>query len=56
MLKRGVHIGDGEVRQRRGVARTGAAFMNAEHRSTALALPAAAFFRSALGEVDAEQA
>jgi hypothetical protein len=55
-LERGRHIRDGEVRQRGRVARPGATFVNAEHRSAALGLPAATFGLAALGELDPEQA
>jgi hypothetical protein len=55
-LERGVHIRDGEVRQRSRVARTGTTFVNAQRRSAAVALPTATFGFSALGELHAEQA
>lgn len=56
LLKRGLHIVHGEVRQRGRVAWAGASFVNAERRSPAVGLPAATFALAALGEFDAEQA
>jgi hypothetical protein len=55
LLERGRHIRDGEVRQRGCVARPGATFVNAEHRSAALGLPAATLGLAALGKLDTEQ-
>jgi hypothetical protein len=55
LLERGVHIRDGEVRQRGRIARTRTAFVNAQRRIPAVGLPAATFGLIALGERDAEQ-
>jgi len=54
VLERGLHIRDGEIRQRARVARPGATFVNAERRSPALGLPAATFGLAALGQLAAE--
>ena len=54
LLERSLHIGDGEIRQRGRVAWAGATFVDAEHGSPALGLPAAAFGLAALGELNAE--
>lgn len=56
LLECRVHIGHGEIRQRGRVAWAGATFVNAEHGSPALSLPAATFGLGALGELDAEEA
>lgn len=55
-FERGFHVGHVEIRQRDGVARPGATFVNAEYRSPALGLPALTFELAALGELDAEEA
>jgi hypothetical protein len=55
LLKRGVHVGDGEIWQRGRVAWAGATFVNAERWSPARGLPTAAFRLAALGELDAEE-
>jgi hypothetical protein len=55
LLERGLHITDAEVRQRGRVARPGTTFVNANRRTLAMALPAATFGLTALGQVDAEQ-
>jgi hypothetical protein len=54
--ERGLHIGDGEVRQRGRVARTGTTLVNAHRRTPTLALPAATLGLAALGELNPEQA
>jgi len=56
LLERGLHIGNGEVRQRGRVARAGATFVNAEARSSVVGLPAATFGLAALREFDPEEA
>jgi hypothetical protein len=56
LLERGLHVRDGEVRERGRVARTGTTFVNAERRTPAVGLPAATFGVATLGEIDAEQA
>jgi len=56
LLKRALHIRDGEVRQRECVAWTGTTFVNADRRTPAVGLPAVTFGLAALGELDAEQA
>jgi hypothetical protein len=53
--KRGLHIRNGEIRQRGRVARTDTTFVNAKRRTPAVGLPAATFGLAALGELDAEQ-
>ena len=55
LLERGLHIRDGEVRQRRGVAGTNTTFVNTERRTHAVGLPAATFGLAALSELDTEQ-
>ena len=55
LFKRGLHIGDREIRQRSRVARASATFVNAERRSPALGLPTTTFSLAALSEVDAEE-
>lgn len=56
LLERGLHLRDSEVGQRERVSRSGATFVNAQHRSAALGLPAATLALAPLAELDAEQA
>ena len=55
LLERGLHIGDGEIRQRGSIAWARATFVNAEHKRRTLGLPTATFGRAALGEFDSEE-
>ena len=55
LLQCGLHIGDGEIRQRCRVAGPSATFVNTDYGSAALRLPTAAFGLAPLGELDAEQ-
>jgi len=56
LLERGLHVRDGEVRQRGPVAGAGATFVNAKHGSATLGLPAATLGLAARGELDAQHA
>jgi hypothetical protein len=56
LLERGIHVSDREVGQGSRIARAGTTFVDAERRSTALGLPAAAFGVAAPRELDSEQA
>ena len=55
LLERGLHIRNGEVRQRGRVARTDTTFVNAKRRTPGVGLPTATFGLAPRGELDAEQ-
>jgi hypothetical protein len=55
LAQRHVHLRDGEVRQRRGVAGTGAALVDADGRTLGACLSATSVGLAALDQFDAEQ-
>jgi hypothetical protein len=56
LLERCLHVSNGEVGKRGGVAGAGATLVNADFRSAGLSLPATTFGLTAFREINAEQA